>query len=215
MYMMVEGINLAVLEIYLIYKISEEIRYNYVGLHEIDLVTYYWLMFTIMTGIWEFTFVSHRKESTEVSRSLISRKEHVWTNNYSLDTLWPSKFALQFYGEYGAYADREYMIVKDDWSALIEGTHAFVCAIFSSAGCIELANNNNELFIKYILIAMSAQWMNSVLYIGQYMIQINEEYHINENRKEFPTGKYLIKRPFFYINVLWTAMPMYVIANNI
>ena len=69
--------------------------------------------------------------------------------------------------------------------------------------------------MQFILIAMSAQFMNSILYIGEYTIQINEKYHINENRKEFPTGKYLSKRPFFYINALWTIMPIYVIYSII
>ena len=34
------------------------------------------------------------------------------------------KLARIFYAEYGAWADREYMVSSDDWSRTIEGSHA-------------------------------------------------------------------------------------------
>ncbi len=212
--MIVSGINLAIIEIYLFYKCSEFIRYDLYPLLTLEPVSYYWLMFTILTGLWEATFIDNRPIVKQASKQLIMQKQHVWTNDYTLDYLKLDKFAIEFYSEYGAYADREYMTTKDYWSRLIEGSHAFICAFFSFLG---LSNYLFNIYLgnQFILIAMSAQFMNSILYIGQYLIQVNEEYHINQNRKEFPTGKYLMNRPFFYINVLWTVMPAYVIYNSI
>ena len=60
---------------------------------------------------------------------LITNKEHVWTNQYSLSYVWPWKLSKIFYAEYGAWADREYMSLTDDWSHTIEGTHALFCAL--------------------------------------------------------------------------------------
>ncbi len=212
--MIVSGINLAIIELYLFYKLSEFIRYDLYPLQMMEPISYYWLMFTILTGLWEATFIDNRTIVKTASKQLIMQEQHVWTNDYTLDYLQLDKFAIEFYSEYGAYADREYMTTKDYWSRLIEGSHAFICALFSYLGLFTYLFNiylGNQL----ILIAMSAQCMNSILYVGQYLIQVNEEYHINENRKEFPAGKYLMNRPFFYINTLWTIMPIYVTYNII
>ena len=208
--MIVSGTNLAIIELYLFYKFSEFIRYDLYPLQMMEPISYYWLMFTILTGLWEATFIDNRTIVKTASKQLIMQEQHVWTNDYTLDYLQLDKFAIEFYSEYGAYADREYMTTKDYWSRLIEGSHAFICALFSYLGLFTYLFNI-YLGNQFILIAMSAQCMNSILYVGQYLIQVNEEYHINENRKEFPAGKYLIYRPFFYINVLWTVMPIYVI----
>jgi len=212
---MVSGINIAILEVYFFFKCAQFMKEDIAVLTEIDIISYYWLMFTVMTGIWEAYFVQNRSYVKRISQQLLREKTHVWTNDYSLDTLHPSKFAMQFYAEYGAYADREYMVVRDDWSRLIESTHAFVCAGFSATGVGYMVIYNPVMSQKCVLIAMSAQWMNSILYIGQYMIQTQEKYHINEDRPQFPTGKCLLDRPFFYINVLWTVMPMYVVWMNL
>ena len=212
---MVSGVNLALLEVYFFFKCAQFMREDIVILSEIDVISYYWLMFTVMTGIWEAYFVQNRPHVKRISQQLLRDNTHVWTNDYPLNALHPRRFAMQFYAEYGAYADREYMVVRDDWSRLIESTHAFVCAGFSAAGVGDMIVFNPVLSQKCVLIAMSAQWMNSVLYIGQYMIQTREEYHINEDRPQFPTGKWLLARPFFYINVLWTVMPMYVVWMNL
>ena len=208
---MVNGINLAIIELFLFYQVSSNIMNDYPILTTIDEISYYWIMFTVMTGIWEASFIYNRKKGNNISKQLLRDKSHVWTNRYNLSSLRPDRFALQFYGEYGAYADREYMIVYDDWSAIIEGSHALICGGFSVGAIYNLIYYNNIGFVYYTLIAMSAQWMNSVLYIGQYMIQTKEEYHINQDRQQFPTGKWLEKRPFFYINMFWTLMPMYVV----
>ena len=44
-------------------------------------------------------------------------------------------------------------------------------------------------------------------------IETKDPDSINYNSENFPLGKYLIKRPFMYINILWTLMPIYVLGN--
>ena len=63
--------------------------------------------------------------------------------------------------------------------------------------------------------AMGCQFMNSILYILQYNIQTKLISNINYNSNIFPCGKFLIKRPFMYINIFWTIMPIYVIYTLI
>ena len=36
---------------------------------------------------------------------------------------------------------------------------------------------------------------------------------INFNDRFFPCGNYLHNRPFMYINIFWTVMPIYVLLN--
>ena len=62
-------------------------------------------------------------------------------------------------------------------------------------------------------VAMGTQLMNSILYMGQYLIQTGDMSSPNYNTPEFPCGKVLIKRPFMYINLFWTAMPIYAIVR--
>ena len=44
------------------------------------------------------------------------------------------------YGEYGAWADREYMYTHDNWSQVIESTHALLCATFALGAIINKIN---------------------------------------------------------------------------
>ena len=60
---------------------------------------------------------------------------------------------------------------------------------------------------------MGSQFMNSLLYMGEYFIQVEEKDSVNYNRKEFPTGNFLLKRPFMWINFFWLAMPTYVLGK--
>ena len=57
--------------------------------------------------------------------------------------------------------------------------------------------------------------MNSLLYISEYIIQTKNPISINFNSRKFPTGKYYIKRPFIYINLFWTIMPLYILSYYI
>ena len=85
---------------------------------------------TILTGLWEFCFISNYKYVNLLSNEFLETKTHVWSSEYNLSYILPWKLSYIFYAEYGAYADREYMISKDDWSRVIEGTHAIFCAFF-------------------------------------------------------------------------------------
>ena len=214
--MKINGIILAVLELSIFYKISYFIRNTFRCLYDFNLIFYYWLVFTILTGIWEYTYVKSKKIVKKLSKNLIMNHEHVWTNTFSLKYLLPWNFSNIFYSEYAAYADREYMYMQDDWSRVIEGSHAICCGLFSLIGIIlKIISKNEILNIIFISIAMGCQLMNSILYISQYLIQIKLFNSVNYNTKKFPCGKLLIKRPFMYINILWTIMPIYVIYSLI
>ena len=62
---------------------------------------------------------------------------------------------------------------------------------------------------------MGSQFMNSVLYMANYFIQIKDPNNINYNTPEFPCGPFLLKRPFMWVNLLWSIMPAYVIYNSL
>ena len=206
---------------------STVIRENIPILTRIDSISYHWLMFTSLVGVWEYTYVCNRKKVRRITLNLLSKKQHVWTKKYSLDYLLPSKLAKQFYAEYAAYADREYGILKDWWSSLIEGSHAVFCGFFAMMSVVQLAvwkhtlNTPSELNAPIVLhsvfvsIAMASQFMNSLLYMGQYFIQIKDVDSINNDTTKFPCGMFLLKRPFMYVNVFWLIMPVYVMCNMI
>ena len=63
--------------------------------------------------IWEIAFVYNYNNISKLSSELIASGEHVWLCDYDLSFLLPWKLAFIFYAEYGAYADREYMINGD------------------------------------------------------------------------------------------------------
>ena len=63
-------------------------------------------------------------------------------------------------------------------------------------------------------ISMGTQLMNSILYMGEYLIQLHSENNVNY-KNNFPCGKYLQKRPFMYINLFWSLMPSYVLIYYI
>jgi hypothetical protein len=73
---------------------------------------------------------------------------------------------------------------------------------------------NMKNFYITMSISMGTQLMNSILYIGKYLIQLNSENSVNYKNK-FPCGKYLEKRPFMYINLFWSLMPSYVLIYYI
>ena len=74
--------------------------------------------------------ISNYDNVSNYSNTLIRHKEHVWTNKYSILYILPWRLSEIFYAEYGAYADREYMLLHNDWSRIIEGTHAIFCGFF-------------------------------------------------------------------------------------
>jgi hypothetical protein len=211
---MFSGISIGIIELGLFYVIirfmSKFIR-TYVSL---DFISYAWLSLTLLTGIWEFCFIVLYSEINNISGILIEHKKHVWLSGYDISYLLPWKFSKIFYAEYGAYADREYMARDNIWSRIIEGTHAILCGVISGTALYYLypkrRENKNKIII-YINVAMGAQLMNSLLYIGNYLIEINDVNNVNYNSEVFPCGFILTKRPFMYVNIFWTIMPCYVI----
>mgnify|MGYP003965923789 CR=1 FL=1 len=210
--MKVSGTIIGILEILSFYIISYNVKLYNPKLQTINTISYYWLMFTILTGIWEYTFVLYRKPIRRIAFKFIHKKEHVWSNKYSLKLLIPWNLSRQFYAEYGAYADREYMSIKDSWSRLIEGTHSLICGVFAFLSIYYLSINNQSYYIT-ISISMASQLMNSILYMGEYFIQIKDKHSVNLNTPKFPCGFALIKRPFMYVNLFWTIMPCYVLSS--
>lgn len=66
-----------------------------------------------------------------------------------------------------------------------------------------------------VCMAMSSQFMNSILYLAQYLIECKTPSSVNYDTLEFPCGFYFYKRPFMYINVLWFIMPSIILIKMI
>jgi len=210
------GISIAITNLLIFYKISLVLRENVLILQEINNISYYWLMFTILVGIWEFYYVKSKNIVNNLSKNLLLNNDHVWFLKYSLKYLLPWNFSNIFYAEYAAYADREYMYLQDNWSKVIEGSHAVCCGLLSLIGIIfKIFHQNDIINLIFFSMAMGCQFMNSILYMYQYYIQTKLTNNINYNSDVFPCGKFLIKRPFMYINIFWTIMPIYVVYKLI
>ena len=204
------GYQLALIELFLFALTSWCLRIC-TPLGQINGLVYYWVMFTVLTGIWETFFVINYHNVENIAGNLLVNQTHVWTQNYSGINLNPSNFSQLFYAEYGAYADREYMNSRDDWSRVIESSHSILCGTFSLfAMCYYLFDSMSE-YIFCLSVAMGSQLMNSVLYMVNYCIQVQTPSSVNYNTTSFPSGVYLEKRPFMYINIFWTLMPLVII----
>ena len=203
----VNGTVCAIIELGIFFVLAQQVR-THLALQSVDPCAYYWLAFTILTGIWEFFYVTQKKEVSQMANQLIESNERVWTNEYSICVLLPWKFSKLFYSEYAAYADREYMNMQDRWSLSIEGTHAMICGAYSVIGLgMLLYEPYSCKFQIGIGAAMGSQLMNSILYMSEYVIQVQDTNNVNYNSDVFPAGRLLWKRPFMYINVFWTVMP--------
>lgn len=210
---MFTGLDIGICELGLFALISFIIKLIYKQLRSIDNLAYYWSLMTILTGIWEISFISKYKETNKLSSEFINNNTHVWTEHYDITYILPWKLAHIFYAEYGAYADREYMTIRDDWSRIIEGTHAIFCGIFAFLAITYKLRHINSAYKLSLGIAMGTQLMNSLLYMGNYFIQCKDSSSVNYNRSDFPSGKFLEKRPFMYINLFWTFMPCLIIID--
>lgn len=202
------GITGALIVLFLFYVTSTLFSYFF----NINTISYYWITFTILTGIWEYTYITNRNVIILNANELINSNTHVWKKKYNFDMILPWKTSFIFYSEYAAYADREYMSDKDDWSIIIEGSHALFCAVFALLSLYFNLQGNMKNFYITMSISMGTQLMNSILYIAEYLIQINIPTNINYKNR-FPCGKFLEKRPFMYINIFWTLMPSYILMN--
>ena len=211
------GITLAIIEVITILGSAAYFRnYNRTvkkASYNMNGFTYYWFIFTMFTGfMWELAFVSQYKSVNDYSECLIQNNQTVWLNKYSLDYLLPWKFSKIFYGEYGAYADREYMTITNDWSRVIESTHAIFCATFALISFVMgYFNLDNRMSIA-IGVSMGTQLMNSILYMAEYVVQMNDPNNVNYPTNEFPTGVLLVHRPFMWVNIFWTLFPLYILV---
>ena len=207
---LVNGIELALLEVLLFALATFTLRVS-TNFYKINGFVYYWSMFTILTGIWELFFVLNYSRVNGISNHLLDSKTHVWTSNYSLALLNPNNFSQIFYAEYGAYADREYMTSTDTWSRVIESSHSLMCGFFCLLAMMNFLCDKWGEYIFSLSVAMGSQLMNSILYMANYFNQVRERDNVNFNTTSFPSGKFLEKRPFMYINVFWTLCPLIII----
>lgn len=204
----VDGLVGVFIVLFLFYVTSTLFSYFF----NINSISYYWLTFTILTGIWEYTYITNRHAIRKNAMELLKHNAHVWTTKYNIDMILPWKTSFIFYSEYAAYADREYMSDKDDWSIIIEGSHALFCGIFALIALYFNFQDNMKNFYITMSISMGTQLMNSILYMAEYLIQVNTVSSVNY-KKMFPCGYFLEKRPFMYINLFWTLMPIYVLVS--
>ena len=206
-----KGYVIGILEILLYFIGSITLLNLFPQLKKINKATYFWVMMTILTGIWEVAYIYNYINVSKMSQELIETNTHTWTNNYDISYVLPWKLSHIFYAEYGAWADREYMSHSDDWSRIIESSHCTQCALFSFlAITFKLIGNHNNYLIA-LSVAMGTQFMNSYLYMFEYFIQEQEPANINYNSSSFPSDRWLTKRPFMWVNILWLIMPFYTI----
>jgi hypothetical protein len=210
-----KGYFIGILEIVFFLIGSIFIRKSYNQLQTINNATYFWVMLTILTGIWEVSYIYNYENVTNTSRQLVNTNQHVWTNSYDISYILPWKLSHIFYAEYGAWADREYMSNNDNWSRVIEGTHCSQCALFSLlAITFKLFKKHNN-YLICLSAAMGTQLMNSYLYMCAYFWQEREPTNINYPSTDFPSDIWLVKRPFMWVNIFWLVMPGYIISLNI
>ena len=212
---MVSGVIIGVLELGIYLPFSFFLRKRFPRLQDINAISYYWFMITILTFIWEFSYIADYDEIEDYAETLIEKKEHVWTNHYDLSYVFPWKLARIFYAEYGAYADREYMSLNNDWSKTIESSHAFFCGVFSLFALLLKVSGNNRSFDITLGISMGAQLMNSLLYMVEYYYQVQDIDNVNYPTDEFPCGFAYYKRPFMWVNIFWIVMPTYTIIYSL
>ena len=203
------GYGIGILELLLYFVTSYGVRKRFKPLQEINAISYYWFTMTILTFIWEFSYLSDYDEITQMGRELIIKNEHTWTNHYDLSYILPWKLARIFYAEYGAHADREYLQLTDDWSRTVESSHAIFCGLFSLFTLMLKMAGNIPSFNICLGISMGSQFMNSLLYMINYYYQSLDKDSVNYITPEFPAGKLFLKRGFMYVNVLWLVCPAY------
>ncbi len=210
------GTKIAAIEMGLFYAITLFFNNTFKDqFSSINIVSFYWLCFTILTGVWEWTYVNHKPVVRKIAQQMIKRNTHVWSLEYPLKAVIPTRLARIFYSEYAAYADREYMSDKDYWSRLIEGSHGLFCGAFSALSLVSKIYGGSNSFTTMASVAMGTQIMNSILYMGEYFIQVGDVNSVNHNNHKFPCGIALLRRPFMYINLFWIIMPTFVIGSLI
>ena len=181
---------------------------------------YYWYCFTVLTAFWEFIYVTEYGAIVNYAKGLLQRHEHVWTMTFPLAMVLPQNMARLFYAEYGAYADREYMTKVeyrhlDYWSRLVESSHALLCGWFAGVALLLSYLGYYDHSTQVAMFGMGCQLMNSILYMGQYFLQCNIPGGVNNNTVEFPLGRWMSKRPFMWVNIFWSLMPVMCLSQSL
>ena len=205
------GIGIGAIEIIIFLTVGFIFRDELVQFKNINIISYFWLLMTILTGIWEFAFISQYKDVHNYAEQFIQNNTHVWTSEYDISYINPWKLSKIFYAEYGAHADREYIALDNHWSRVIEGSHAILCGLFALLALHFKTQSKQNLYIISATVSMSTQLMNSILYMAQYFFQVRDPNSVNFPSAEFPCGFALWERGFMYVNIFWTLMPLYVI----
>ena len=187
------GISLAVIEVFFVFLLSYLVKISNFNLHQIHSVPYYWLTFTIMTGLWEVFFITNYKETTQHALNLLNNKTHIWTSPYDSSYLLPSKFSILFYSEYAAYGDRMYMTKNDDWSRVIEGSHLLICGFFALLGLYfkSKVNNNKNVTINNNNGTVNDNNDNITINNNKYNIP-NDNEIINEEKDIYYISRYFL-----------------------
>ena len=211
---MVQGWIIGGSEIVIYFIISHLIRKRISILQTMNRIIYYWMTMTVLTMIWEIFFIVNYKSVNILAQQLILNNTHVWTKDYDMTYILPWKLSHIFYAEYGAYADKDYMLLYNDWSRVIESSHALFCGLFAFLTLYHRIKDPtlNRYFIS-LGISMGSQLMNSILYMMNYFNQLAEPSNINYCSPSFPCGHVLVKRAFMYVNIFWTIMPLYAILS--
>lgn len=213
---LVPGWTIGLLEILIFFAVSYGFKYFFTSLSQLNNIIYYWLCMTVLTGIWELTYLVTYDSIVNTAEQLILNDTHVWTNMYDLSYILPSELSHIFYAEYGAWADREYMSLNNNWSHTVEGTHLTFCAVFSFFGLFSGLERKTVKSLIVVGMAMAFQLMNSIMYMIEYSIQCNSIRSPNYyNNSEFPLGIAMSERPFMYVNLFWLIMPTYIIFYEI
>jgi hypothetical protein len=209
-----KGYLVALTEILLFFLTASSARSAYPDLNKFSPVTYYWFCFTVLTGIWEMVYISNYDKIAHFADKLVQKKETVWTMDFPVYYVLPNFMSQIFYAEYGANADREYKREKkgDYWSKLIESSHALCCAAVSLCALLLTSVNVNKA-IACGCVAMGMQFMNSLLYMGEYFEQCQDPHSVNFISKSFPLGKWMSKRWFMWVNLPWLVFPSVIIAQ--
>lgn len=213
----INGLTIGLLNLFIALSLgylARHIKCSKKQLHNISFISYYWQIITITTFIWEICYISQFKRTSEMAKTLIINKEHVWLKEYPLYYILPNNMAVIFYAEYASYADREYMDGKNDWSQVVEGTHMLFCGIVTLFSLLSKLFNYNRTYIILISAAMGAQLMNSIMYMANYIIETKDPNNINYCG-DWNCGTLYDKRPFMYVNLFWTIMPIVVLTELI
>lgn len=207
-----KGYIVALLEVLMFSVIATAVRTLLPALGTCGLVMYYWFTFTVLTGYWESVYVRNYDYVSDYADTLLVNKESVWTKDYPWYYIRPDLMARIFYAEYGASADREYMSKRkgDYWSRLIESSHALCCATLCLAALIA-TDVDAERSIRLGMVGMGMQFMNSLLYMGQYFLECRDKDSVNYADPAFPLGKWMINRWFMWVNAFWMLFPTIII----